>query len=179
MKNVLKIVLISILFVQNLIAQNIENHIVVDTLYKQGKLKSNISQIISNFPKLCCIEEYEIDIKKENIYNPFPILKDLGILKSKYRIFGINSILTASFCNNCDEPSCQVGLFEFCLASEDYAKKMLLKISKLNQRQDYSPFGKNWFFKREGCKVYFIQAFSEDNINKTKVELSKRINSLK
>lgn len=179
MKNILKIVLISILFIQNFTAQNVENHIVIDTLYKQGKLKSNINQIIFNFPKLCCVEEYESNIKKENIYNPFPILKDLGILKSKYKNFRISSIIIASLCNNCNEVSYQVGLFEFCLASEDYAKKLLLKINKLDKKQNYTPFGKNWFFKRKGSKVYFLQAFAEDKINNTKVELSKRINSLK
>ncbi len=160
-------------------AQNSENDIVVDTLFirQKFKIESNLKSIISNFPNLCCSEESSDRLIKTNQFDVTPILEEFEIINN-YEAYRINSIVVAGLCNNCNEVSNQVTLFEFSLTSQEYAEKLCLKINRSYRKKEYAPFGKNWFWNRVKNKVYFIQAFSEDKLNTVKVELISRIKRL-
>lgn len=160
-------------------AQNIENDIIVDTLFIRPKFKitSNLKSILSNFPNLCCNEESNDRFIKTNPFDVTPILQEFELIDN-YEAYRINSIVVAGLCNNCNEVSSQVTLFEFVLTSEEYAEKLCSKINRSYRKKGYAPFGKNWFWNRVKNKVYFIQAFSEDSLNTVKVELINRIKGL-
>ncbi|MDD3014659.1 MAG: hypothetical protein PHC34_13240 [Candidatus Gastranaerophilales bacterium] len=181
-----KIFLITcIVFSLNCIAQN-RNNIKVDTLFFSGKIpkiyESKVNRILIGVENNCDSTQKEVFDNKIESNREFRTNSILNLFncEAKTSIFtDADAVIIAYFCQNIDYTD-EIELYEFIFQNDKLAQILLDKLVFLKNKNgfnDYIGF-KNWYYRRIGNKVYFIDYKEESLNNEIFIELKKRIKSI-
>lgn len=167
------------------LAQN-NNNIKIDTLFFSGKIpkmyESKMEKILIGVNNSCDTEQKTIFDNKIESNREFRTNSNLKLfnIESKTSIFtDADAVMIAYFCQNIDYIN-EIELYEFIFHDEKSAKILLDKLVFLKNKNgfnDYIGF-KNWYYRRIGNKVYFVDFKEENSNNELFIVLKSRIESI-
>jgi hypothetical protein len=164
-----------------------DRNIKTDTLFFSGKIPkisdSKMEKILSGVSGSCDPEQkmvFDNKIESNREFRTNSVLK-LFNTESKTSIFtDADAVIVAYFCQNIDYIN-EIEIYEIIIQNEKLAQTLVEKLDFLKNKNgfyDYIGF-KNWYFRKIGNKVYFIDFKEENSNNKTFVGLKANIANIR
>lgn len=167
-------------------AQNI-HYSIVDTIYFSGKIPKildSYSKKISSGIIIKCDElhvpYYDSKIESNREFRTISNLVTFN-KEAKTLVFtSADALIVTYYCQNLDYVN-EIEFYEFIFSNDSLAKNLIEKLNFLYNKKGFHDYigYKNWFFKRVGNIVFFIDSKEEISINTIKNQLQKNIQLIK
>lgn len=170
---------IFVLFSSILFGQD-KSSIKIDTLFFSGKVpkldESKMMFLLRDVINTCDPSQEELVDDRIESNREFRTVSNLMLFNKQSRttIFTeADALIISYFCQNIDYVN-EIEFYEFIFENDELAKLLIEKLIFLHNKKgfnDYIGF-KNWFYKRIGAKVYFID-YKEENMKNTIIDKLK------